>query len=82
MIKVQSSDGRVYSAATAREVVEQMRAASFEPETDLGQWMEQTAGRVQMQTGELIHPSNPATFLDDLKRLGLLSDVDLAAEGD
>lgn len=81
MYELKAPDGQVYRGGSAIEVIQEMRRADFgETGIDAYAWMEQMAQRVLLQTGETIGWTNAELFLADLKRLGLLSDVDLGAE--
>jgi hypothetical protein len=69
-------DGLEFQGATAREAAEALRAASWQPERDLREWMRRTAAAARLQTGRAVRHHNPDVFLADLESAGLIERVD------
>ena len=65
-------DGRVYEAATAAALVDQLRALSFMEHGDAADFMAQMAANCAAWDGARVRADSAETFVADLIRCGFL----------
>ena len=75
-ITVNTEDGAVFSAVTARRVVSQMRRDNWNAPSRKLEYMQEVAERVRQMTDREVRTDTPAHFLADLQSAGALR-VDL-----
>jgi hypothetical protein len=65
-------DGRLYEAATATELVDQLRALSFLEHGDAADFMAQMSANCAAWDGSDVRADSAETFVDDLVSCGFL----------
>ena len=71
-----NDDGREHTADNAADLVNQLNNNSYQPAETDELWMQQTAERVKMLTGNKPRTSNAEFFIQDLIRYDILTDLD------
>jgi hypothetical protein len=68
------SDGQIFRADTATELVRQLHETSMTPAEDDWAWMEQTAKRTWEVTGVPIRFGTPEEFVRDMMKAKILEE--------
>ena len=66
-------DGATFAAADPTDLMEQLRADSFNPEADLSAYCRATASASKMQTGKPHRPWPPKALVEDMLASGLIA---------
>lgn len=68
----QTNDGLSIMGNTALEIIEKLRADSFDPRASVEEFMEATAEAAHLQTGAVISTFDYESFVTDLEHNGFL----------
>lgn len=68
----QTNDGLTIMGNTALELIEKLRADSFDPRGSVEEFMEATADAAMLQTGAIISTYDYDSFVTDLEHNGFL----------
>ena len=66
-------DGATFTASSPTDLMNQLRAASFNPQADLVEYCLATARACKMQTGETHRKWPPAALVEDMIASGLVT---------
>lgn len=71
-MKYKTEDGAEFAATSPSQLVEQLRASSRTPSTDIDDFMKQTARRCRIAKNCWIRTIDPDSFIKDLEQNGFI----------
>ncbi|MFT4413200.1 hypothetical protein ACLM5H_04990 [Fredinandcohnia humi] len=76
VLRVSFIDGLVLNGDTYQEIVEKLQESSFDETPSLDDYMKRVEKRVQLQTGESISYDDFESFVSELKRVNIVTQIE------